>query len=177
MIVYLYWSIALSLISYLTYKECKKQNFFVIEDVVAPCIIGLFTSSIGFVILALVMDFVVVCTSPRVVKQQVVRPIVSLTTKDIHRPFVLGCSGNYPHYYFMYDLGDSKYQRGSTAAEDTLLRETDTEAPNYSYNIVHPYTPKWNFWWPERLTFRLTGTTDHVLTVPKGTVVQQFEVR
>lgn len=174
MIVYLYWSIALSLISYLTYKECRKDN---ITNAVAACVTGLFTSGIGFVILALVMNFVVDCTSPRVVKQQVVRPIVSLTTKDIHHPFVLECSGNYPHYYFMYDLGDSKYQRGSIAAEYALINETDTEAPNYSYNIVHNYTPKWNFWWPERLTFRLTETTNCLLTVPKGTVIQQFEVR
>ena len=135
MIVYLYWSIALSLISYLTYKECRKDN---ITNAVAACVTGLFTSSIVFVTLALVMGLVVDSTSPRVVKQQVVRPIVSLTTKDIHHPFVLGCSGNYPHYYFMYDLGDNKYQRGSTAAEHTLLRETDTEAPNNTYNIVHP---------------------------------------
>ena len=146
MIVYLYWSIALSLISYIIYTECKKEKKFNIADVVAIGVSGLFTSSLVFVVFSLIMNLVVDSTSPRVVKQQVVRPIASLTTKDFHRPFILGCGGNYPHYYFMYDLGDGKYQRGATAAEDALVRETDTEAPNYSYNIMHNYTSKWDFW-------------------------------
>lgn len=114
------------------------------------------------------------------VEKHVVRPIVSLRTdKDHFGSFVLGCgsSGSYEQYYFMYDLGEGRYQRDTEGTHSTVLREFDGEKPNLAYDVMINYNPKMEFWWPRSLTFSFRQRQNIVLTVPKGTLIQKFEVK
>jgi hypothetical protein len=79
-------------------------------------------------------------------------------------------------YYFLLDLGQGRYQRGTSDTDSTMLRECDTEKPNLSYDVVE-VTVRGNYLWPQWATLSRERQRNCILTVPKGTVVQKFEVK
>lgn len=109
-----------------------------------------------------------------------VHPIVSLRTdKDFQGSFMLGCGhvGSEEKYYFMYDLGNSQYMRGSCETWKVTIRESNDEKPNLSFQNFIRTNRKVFKWWPEAFVPEYSGSTGYVLTVPKGTVLQHFEVK
>jgi len=131
-------------------------------------------------ILTLTVNMIYPAFTEPVIESHVVRPIVSLrNNQTTNGSFILGCGsvGSYEQYYFMYDLGDGRYKRGNIGVHSTILREFDGEKPNISYDIMMDgISPKLAFWWPKSLTFEWRTYGNHVITIPKGTVIQKFVV-
>jgi hypothetical protein len=108
-----------------------------------------------------------------------VHPIVSLkTSSDVQGSFLLGCGtvGTTEYYYFMYDLGGGKYQRGTIETYNVVIQEDDT-APSLTLDVASNTNRNSARWWPTEFTIVQRIEKDHVLHVPKGTIIQKFEVR
>lgn len=106
-------------------------------------------------------------------------PIASLrASNEIHGSFFLGCGGigATEKYYFMYDLGNGHYRRDNVYTDQAVIHETDSEKPNLSYQRYMVYNSRIGKWWPSYLLFKHRKNSNYVLTVPKGTVIQRFEV-
>lgn len=106
-------------------------------------------------------------------------PIVSLrTTQETAGSFFLGCGGGVgsnEKYYFMYKVESNSYKRGSEYTSNVTITESETEAPSWSCDIVL-LEPKHTIWWPSCFLMEFSRTENIVLTVPKNTVVQNFQV-
>lgn len=106
-------------------------------------------------------------------------PIASLrTSNEVQGAFFLGCGGigTTEKYYFMYDLGNGNYQRDNVYTDRVVIHETNNEKPNLTYQRYVIYNARVGKWWPSKFLFMDRRNLDYVLTVPKGTVIQRFEV-
>lgn len=145
---------------------------------------GIITLLFGGMLTALVtvvaaMIFSSNCETKRVLQHNVC-PIVSLRgTSEISGNFILGCGhiGTDEKYYFMYDLGNQTYRRGQIETSEGLIRETNAEKPNLSYDLTLETNDKCYKWWPQWYVQETRRYENFVLNVPPGTIIQKFEVQ
>ena len=105
----------------------------------------------GVVTLVVAAIFSGNCTT-KMVAQHNVCPIVSLRgASEVSGDFFLGCGriGTDEKYYFMYDLGHQTYRRGQIETNEGLIRETNAEKPNLSYDLTLETNDKCYKWWPQ----------------------------
>ena len=137
---------------------------------------GLATVSLTFII---AMAFSSFCEVKTLVRHNVC-PIASLRgATELHGSFVLGCGniGTDEKYYFMYDLGNHAFKRGTVETEGVVLIETAAEPPSLSYDTMMTTNNRCYRWWPEWFVAERWSRENLTLSVPPGTVIQKFEVR
>lgn len=103
-------------------------------------------------------------------------PIVSLRTQEtMQGSFVLGSGtiGSHEKYYFMTKLESNTYKRENSYTEDTIIKETNDENPNFSWTW-EIYKVETTLWPKMFISDPIYRKTKFVLTVPKGTVIQKF---
>jgi hypothetical protein len=133
-------------------------------------VIGVLLTAIGSVIN-------LTCAKPQVIAHRVY-PIASLkSVESLSGRFFLGSGGfgSSESYYFMFDLGDGAFSRGSVSATSTIIQEDDAHRPSLAYDVIR--TTCATRWWPEWATACSEYEGTHTLTVPTGTVTQRFSVQ
>lgn len=143
-----------------------------------------FSTLVGTVLLSAISLLITlyVSASSRMVPSgpRIVKPIASLkTVSSIQGSFFLGSGGigSMECYYYMLDLGNASYKRESIYTSNVILKETNKEIPNISYQHYKMSETDFSVWWPTYFRVNREYDQDFILTVPEGTVIQHFEVQ